>query len=57
MAYLSDLEEVIQFLEQPGVKEIRYIGLPHLESYLAEPDSRGLQDQHVNAKSSHPFVL
>ncbi|MBE0573345.1 tyrosine-type recombinase/integrase, partial [Candidatus Dojkabacteria bacterium] len=40
--YFNDLEDLIQFLEQLGLKEVRDIGLPQLERYLAELDRRGL---------------
>jgi integrase/recombinase XerC len=38
--YLNDLEDLIQVLEQLGLKEAKDIGLPHLERYLAELDNR-----------------
>ena len=38
--YLNDLEGLIQFLEQLGLKEVKHIGLPQLERYLAELDNR-----------------
>jgi site-specific recombinase XerD len=38
--YLNDLDNLIQFLEQLGLKEAKDIGLPHLERYLAELDNR-----------------
>ena len=40
--YLNDLEDLIRFLERLGLKEVRNIGLPQLERYLAELDQRGL---------------
>src|SRR6266496_5730275 len=40
--YLNDLEDLIQFLEQLGIKEVKDIGLPQLERYLAELDRRGI---------------
>lgn len=39
--YMNDLEDMIRFLEQLGVKEVKGIGLPQLERYLAELDRRG----------------
>ena len=38
--YLNDLEDLIQVLEQLGLKEVKDIGLPELERYLAELDHR-----------------
>jgi site-specific recombinase XerD len=38
--YLNDLEDLIQFLEQLGLRDVKDIGLPHLERYLAELDNR-----------------
>ena len=38
--YLNDLKGLIQFLEQLGLKEVKHIGLPQLERYLAELDNR-----------------
>src|SRR5919106_5922164 len=38
--YLNDLEDLIQFLEQLGLKEVKDIGIPQLERYLAELDYR-----------------
>src|SRR3989337_2812211 len=40
--YLNDLEDLIQFLDQLGIKAVKDIGLPQLERYLAELDRRGL---------------
>ena len=40
--YLNDLEDLIQFLEQFGIKDVGAIGLPQLERYLAELDNRGI---------------
>jgi site-specific recombinase XerD len=40
--YLNDLEDLIRFLEQLGIKEVKDIGLPQLERYLAELDHRGM---------------
>ena len=40
--YLNDLQDLIKFLEQSGSKEVKDIGLPQLERYLAELDRRGL---------------
>src|SRR5688500_18054607 len=40
--YLNDLKDLIQFLEQLGIKEVKGIGLPQLERYLAELDHRGI---------------
>jgi len=40
--YLSDIEDLIQFLEKNGLKEVKFIGLPQLERYLAELDHRGI---------------
>src|SRR3990172_3034641 len=40
--YLNDLEDLIQFLGQLGLKEVKDIGLPQLERYLAELDHRGI---------------
>jgi len=40
--YFNDLEDLIRFLEQLGLKEIGDIELPQLERYLAELDRRGL---------------
>jgi site-specific recombinase XerD len=40
--YQNDLEDLIQFLERIGVKEVRGTGLPQLEQYLAELDHRGI---------------
>ena len=40
--YLNDLEDLMKFLEQLGIKEVRDIRLPHLERYLAELDRRGI---------------
>jgi site-specific recombinase XerD len=38
--YLNDLEDLIQFLEQLGLKAVKDMGLPQLERYLAELDHR-----------------
>lgn len=40
--YLNDLKDLIQFLEQFGLKRVGEIGLPQLERYLAELDRRGI---------------
>lgn len=40
--YLNDLEDLIQFLEQLGIREVSVIGIPQLERYLAELDNRGI---------------
>lgn len=40
--YLNDLENLIQFLEQLGLREVSAISLPQLERYLAELDNRGI---------------
>ena len=40
--YFNDLEDLIQFLEQLGIKEVKNIELPQLVRYLAELDHRGL---------------
>lgn len=40
--YLNDLEDLMKFLKQLGIKEVRDIRLPHLERYLAELDHRGI---------------
>ena len=40
--YLNDIEDLIRFLEQLGIKEVNGIGLPQLERYLAELDHRGI---------------
>jgi integrase/recombinase XerD len=40
--YLNDLEDLIQFLEQMGIREAKVISLPKLERYLAELDNRGI---------------
>ena len=40
--YLSDIEDLMQFLEKNGLKEVKFIGLPQLERYLAELDHRGI---------------
>jgi len=40
--YQNDLEDLIKFLEQLGITEVRDIGLPQLERYLAELDHRGM---------------
>jgi integrase/recombinase XerD len=40
--YLNDLEDLIQFLEQLDIKEVKIIGIPQLERYLAELDHRGI---------------
>lgn len=40
--YLNDLEDLIQFLEQLGIKVANAISLPQLERYLAELDHRGI---------------
>jgi site-specific recombinase XerD len=39
--YLHDVEDLIGFLVQLGLKEVTDIGLPQLERYLAELDRRG----------------
>jgi len=39
--YLNDLDDLIKFLGQLGIKVVRGIRLPHLERYLAELDHRG----------------
>jgi len=40
--YFNDLEDLIRFLEQFGLKKVGDIELPKLERYLAELDHRGL---------------
>lgn len=40
--YLNDLDDLIRFLEQLGIRRVGEIGLPQLERYLAELDHRGL---------------
>ena len=40
--YLNDLEDLIKFLEQLGIREVSVISLPQLERYLAELDNRGI---------------
>ena len=40
--YLNDLEDLIQFLEQLGIKDVSAISLPQLERYLAKLDNRGI---------------
>ena len=40
--YLNDIEDLIRFLEQLGIKEAKDIGLPQLERYLAQLDHRGI---------------
>src|SRR6266508_5136878 len=40
--YFHDLEDMIQFVEQLGIKEVRGIGVPQLERYLAALDRRGI---------------
>lgn len=40
--YFNDLEDLIRFLEQLGLKKVGDIELPKLERYLAELDRRGL---------------
>jgi site-specific recombinase XerD len=40
--YLNDLEDLVQFLEQLGIKEVKDIGIPQLERYLANLDRRGM---------------
>ena len=40
--YQNDLEDLIQFLDQLAIKEVKAIGLPQLERYLAELDGRGI---------------
>ncbi|SRR5258706_3749864 len=39
--YLNDIEDLIHFLQQLGLKDAKDIGLPQLERYLAELDHRG----------------
>ncbi|MBL8049622.1 MAG: tyrosine-type recombinase/integrase [Anaerolineales bacterium] len=40
--YINDLQDLINFLEQSGLKEVKNVGLPQLERFLAELDRRGL---------------
>lgn len=40
--YLNDLLDLIQFLEQSGLREVKDISIPTLERYLAELDRRGI---------------
>ena len=40
--YLNDLKDLVQFFEQHGIKEVKDIGLPQFERYLAELDHRGI---------------
>jgi site-specific recombinase XerD len=39
--YLNDIQDLIHFLEQANLKEVKDIGLPQLERFLAELDRRG----------------
>jgi integrase/recombinase XerD len=40
--YLSDIKELVAFLENAGVSRVGDVNLPHLERYQAEMDNRGL---------------
>ena len=46
--YINDLEDCIQFLEQLGLKEVKDIGLPQLERYLA-----GIEHRSVGYSGPH----
>src|SRR5262245_57931546 len=39
--YLSDIEDLICFLQQQGINEVKTLRLQFLERYLAELDRRG----------------
>lgn len=39
--YLHDIEDLVNFLEQQGIRDVKNLGLPQLERYLAEIDRRG----------------
>lgn len=40
--YLNDLLDLIQFLEESGLRDVKDISIPKLERYLAELDHRGM---------------
>ena len=49
--YSRDLRELLDSLATYGITDVETVRLPHLESYLAELDRRGLQGSSRNRKT------